>query len=173
MLEIPALFSIIFLAIALYRLAKQEGDNLKTVSKKQMALQLAANSLYAIFFPIPVYLGKFTLTYVIFNSIAIATALFGFSVLVKTLCELADLQIVAEANEGLNQMYKTQTSDGSSMQLSQVRSANYSDALQYKPRTNSMNLEESALYEHLLGRSSPSFAEPVNTAIVLQASQVM
>jgi hypothetical protein len=92
---------------------------------------------------------------------------------VKTLCEVADLQIVAEANEGLNQMYKTYTSDGSSMRFSQVRSTDYADALQHKPKTNSMNLEESALYEHLLGRSCPTFVEPENTSIVLQASPDM
>ena len=161
MLEAPALIAVFIMALAFHRL-NQYKHELEPVSKKQIWLQLAANSLYTIFFPASFFFNFKYLPWLITTYFWYFFLLFGLAVLTKTLCELVDLQYALETVQeahitNSNDLSVNSDSDLGYSQVPDRKDYRYSDALQFNPnslRKSDMTIDESSLYEHMLGKTS-------------------
>ena len=105
-LDVPVLIAIPFLASAFKRLSKLQGA-LLPVSKKQILLQMTANSLFALFSPFIALLQFPTVSFVVYDYFCYFFEWFGLMVLVQTMCELTDLFVPLEMQLRLDERYST------------------------------------------------------------------
>lgn len=142
------MIAVVFLGLAFRRLYGI-SDNRDFISKKQITLQMVANSLYAFFAPLKMFLVPPT-GWITFSYLEFFFTWFGLMVLVQTMCELTDLQLQSEVAERDRQRYSTISSYNDCSEEQSFRDRDYTQALIRKPKLSGF---EDSIHEHILGRS--------------------
>jgi hypothetical protein len=149
-MDLPPLIAIPFFAAAFWRMSKISG-NLQWLSKKQIWLQMIANSLYAVVAPFIDFFNSTTLAYIIFAYLVYFSMWFGLMVLVKTICEIIDFMVpLPDYTYSERHSAYIESEDISSAHLSEIRKA-YSGEIKHLTRTSCLSADEQSIYDHFIG----------------------